>query len=99
MDNSRYTCLEREILCVLILKINSESQNYQLQTWYETNWPRSLVCHRQVRCKVAQEQNWSLATDSGQYVTFCWLSQEINDQSNLLARWQNKLFSPGTLRV
>ena len=99
MENSRYTCLEREILCVLILNINSASQNYQLQTWYETHWPRSLVCHRQVRCKVAQEQNWSLAPDSGQYVIFYLLSQEINDQSNLLVRWQNKLFSPGILRV
>ena len=66
MENSRYTCLEREILCVLILNINSASRNNQLQTWYETHWPRSLVCHSQVRCKVAQEQNWSLAPDSGQ---------------------------------
>ena len=99
MENSRYTCLEREILCVLILNINSVSRNNQLQTWYETHWPRSLVCHCQVRCKVAQEQNWSLAPDSSQSVIFCLLSQEINEQSNLLARWQNNLFSPGTLRV
>ena len=77
----------KEKYCVLIINKHSASLNCQLQSWYETHLPRSLVCDRRERCKVSQAQNWTLAPDSGQKVIFCLLSQEINDRRNLLTGW------------